>query len=274
MRWLIDQSDFVGKQVESVNILPTLLPYPFHWRPFLQYISCQDWSRQESEHNLLPVIWSLHQYPSLASSHYAMSWMVKGFTGGADIEGLIWSDCQVDFGGFLPPWIEAVSSISPSPIPEAGNAIHQAATANRYWRVRIARPGCRLGEHQECAEPHWECHPDAPSIHARLFSYRVVETLNSTSAQHVEIHKLGMSHMWIDQPWLVLDNSWPRKPTEGNIVFQIYQHSASSSWDQLCQDYWVQTALSQPHYAIPCLYVGTSQGTWDWPNQIPDTIFE
>jgi hypothetical protein len=89
---------------------------------------------------------------------------------------------------------------------------------------------------------------------ADLISYRVIDKLNAPLMHHHEFHTSGMSCMRLEWSWLVLENPRPRLPKEHNIVSGIHQHNSISSWDQLCQDFWVGTALSQQRNAMLRLY--------------------
>jgi len=57
--------------------------------------------------------------------------------------------------------------------------------------------------------------------------------------------------LWLEQPWLVPENPWPRRPKEGNIVAWIHLQYPISSQGQWCQDAWVWTALCQPQNVMP-----------------------
>jgi hypothetical protein len=65
-----------------------------------------------------------------------------------------------------------------------------------------------------------------------------------------KFHTSVMSHMSLEQPWLVLDNLWPRPPREGNILAGIHQHNPISGWGQGYQDAEIETAKFQPQNAM------------------------
>jgi len=77
--------------------------------------------------------------------------------------------------------------------------MHQAAKGDRHWREGIARTGCGLDEHEECAEHQYWFRLEAVSTHADLLSYRVLNKLNAPSAHLQEFHTSGMSHMRLEQ---------------------------------------------------------------------------
>jgi len=82
----------------------------------------------------------------------------------------------------------------------AADGIHQAAKADRRCREGIARTGCRLGGHLECAEDQYCCPSAAPSKYAGHLSYRVVNRWNAPSAHLEEFCTSEMSHMRLEQP--------------------------------------------------------------------------
>jgi len=96
--WGIDQSDFVGWQVERIHIMPALLPSPFHQRQFPLPFSHHPWSSQVLECNSVPVFWSCPRSLFPARSSISLNWMVERSGGGRDIVVLMWIDCQTD------PW--------------------------------------------------------------------------------------------------------------------------------------------------------------------------
>jgi len=96
--WGLDQSDFVGWQVERIHIMAALLPSPFHERLFAPEFSQHPGSSQELEGNSLPVFWSCPRFLFPARCRFSTNRRVWRSAGGLDIMVLMWIDCQID------PW--------------------------------------------------------------------------------------------------------------------------------------------------------------------------
>jgi len=162
--------------------MPAQLPLRFHQRPFKRQFSRHPCSRQELERNSQPVFWSFHRSLYLARCRFSKNGVVWTSAGGQDIVARMWIDCQIDPQPVSLSGIWAANAISFLLNPGAADEIHQAAKANRHGREGIARTGCRLGGHLECAEHQYCCPPAAASKYAALFSYRVVERWSALSA--------------------------------------------------------------------------------------------
>ena len=93
------------------------------------------------------------------------------------------------------------------------------------------------------------------NTHIDHWTYRVLDKLNAPSAHRSEFHLSHIRNIRLVKSWPVLDNPHPMQSTENDTVSRMNQYNSSSSWDMLCQDSEVQTALCQPPNAMARLYV-------------------
>jgi hypothetical protein len=59
--------------------------------------------------------------------------------------------------------------------------------------------------------------------------------LYGPAVQVSEVHTSGVSHLRLEQLWIVLDDARPRQPKDSNIDSGIHQHCSIASRDQLGQ---------------------------------------